>query len=390
MKVFNQIQSSFKDFPDAIALKLGNQEFTYNQVDILSNYFAHKLLLGNDQNIGIFSSRTVSPYIAILACVKAGKTYVPLSLKLPPAKIAEIIKIAELKTIFTDGSCIELSEKVLCLLPEHSISVYLINSNSSDLVGFENKTYYNFNLDYILTEKPSTSIFYKNSFFYLYIMFTSGSTGVPKGIPVSSYNLDAYLNNIQTLFAFEKGWRYSQTFDLSFDPSVHDIFICWANAGTLIVMGASDILSPFKFILFNKINVWSSVPSLGMVLEKQQLLKPAVFPDLKYVFFCGEALLSSTAILWKTAAPFARVVNLYGPTEATITITFYELPSNNEDLCEMSGVVSIGNVFPNHLISIIPIDNAQANEGELCLSGMQITNGYFKNEVNTKYSFFYR
>ncbi|MCU0383855.1 MAG: AMP-binding protein, partial [Cyclobacteriaceae bacterium] len=309
----------------------------------------------------------------------------PLSLKLPPARIAEIIKLAGIKTIFADHSCEQLLSEVLNLLPDYSIKVYCRQNDSAEKNADK---FINYNLNALTAYENSDNNSISEAQYTVYLMFTSGSTGVPKGIPVSSINLDAYVDNIHSLFGFEPGWKYSQTFDLSFDLSVHDIFICWANAGTLSVMASSDVLNPYRYITANKLNVWFSVPALGMVLEKQKLLKPDVFTELKYVFFCGEPLLVTTAKLWQGAASNARVINLYGPTETTIAVTQYELPAETQKLSQLNGVVSIGSIFPGHSILISDEFDSPSNEGELCISGLQVTEGYFENEIATRKAFF--
>lgn len=385
MKLGQQIIKSISSYPDLVALYAGNEHLTFEQLGSISHYFGSLLKSTTETRIGIFASRTITPYFSILACFFAGKTYVPLSLKLPPARLAEIIKLAEIKIIFADESCIQQLNEVLSLLPGHSLRVYFRQLSTDHYVGNQ---FISYNLNDLLALKKVNQYSLIDAEFNVYLMFTSGSTGIPKGIPVSSENLETYINNIQALYNFQPGWKYSQTFDLSFDLSVHDIFVCWTNAGSLYVMGSGDVLNPYKYISSNKLNVWFSVPALGMVLEKQRLLKPGAFPEMKYVFFCGEPLLVSTAQLWQSAASYARVINLYGPTETTIAITGYELPADREQICHLNGVVSIGTVFPEHAFFIGDENGKQTNEGELYLSGKQVTKGYFENQVTTEKVFF--
>jgi acyl-coenzyme A synthetase/AMP-(fatty) acid ligase len=124
MKLRQQINNSISFYPDVVALNAGSEQLTYEQLGHIGHYFGSLLKSHAETTIGIFASRTIAPYYAVLACFFAGKTYVPLSLKLPAARLAEIIKLAQIKIIFADESCIQQLNEVLGLLPGYSLKVY--------------------------------------------------------------------------------------------------------------------------------------------------------------------------------------------------------------------------------------------------------------------------
>lgn len=221
---------------------------------------------------------------------------------------------------------------------------------------------------------------------YAYMLFTSGSTGKPKAVAVSQENVCAYLDNMNSLFRFSHKDRFSQTFDLTFDLSVHDILLCWVNGASLCVPVSDTPFAWKKYMLEKQISVWFSVPSVAVMMSKLRLLKPNSLPGLRYSFFCGEAFYESTAEVWKTAAPQSVLVNLYGPTEATIAISYYIFKGKNLHSSH-NGIVSIGEIFPNQGYMIIDENGNESNEGELLLAGSQVVNGYFDDRELSKLAF---
>jgi amino acid adenylation domain-containing protein len=219
-----------------------------------------------------------------------------------------------------------------------------------------------------------------------YVMFTSGSTGVPKGVPVSNGNVIAYVRHLTERFSFDETDRFSLTSDLTFDLSVHPVWVCWESGACLCSVPQDARWAPAKFVRDKKITAWTSVPSAVMVLKRLRMLARDVFPTVRYSMFCGEALLADWAAAWQEACPNSVIDNLYGPTEATCAVLGY--PWNRESspaLCD-SGIVPIGWPFPGHRVAVIderrnPVADGQ--EGELCLSGPQVTKGYLNDAEQT-------
>jgi amino acid adenylation domain-containing protein len=221
-----------------------------------------------------------------------------------------------------------------------------------------------------------------------YLLFTSGTTGKPKGVPVSNRNVAGYLDFMLKTYDFQPEDRFTQNFDLSFDLSVHDLFLAWSSGACLCVPQDNSSFAMARFIREKQPTVWFSVPSVITLMDRMRLLKPAAFPSVRLSFFCGEAFHSRSATAWKTAAPQSRLVNLYGPTEATIAITHYELPDKSEQWKSELGIISIGRVFKGNSV-MIQEGTSQLGEGELYLSGNQVVDGYFENEQADREAFFH-
>ena len=188
----------------------------------------------------------------------------------------------------------------------------------------------------------------------------------------------AYLDVATKHFGVRPGDRASHFFELTFDLSVHDIFVTLLGGGTLVVVPAEQRMFPAHFIREKEISHWFSVPSAAESLHRVGALRPGIFPRLRQTLFCGEPLRWPVTETWQAAAPNSRVVNLYGPTEATIAISSYVVPRRRSRSDEVYGIVPIGNVFEGQHGRIFgsPDAGGQPDRGELWLSGSQVISGY--------------
>lgn len=123
----------------------------------------------------------------------------------------------------------------------------------------------------------------------------------------------------------EPGSRVSQTFDLTFDLSVFDMFTAWGGGATLVVPSREDLLAPVRFVAEKRLTHWFSVPSMVSYAQRLRSLRPGSMPTLRWSLFCGEPLTTHQATAWQRAAPGGVVENLYGPTELTISCAEYRL-----------------------------------------------------------------
>ena len=176
--------------------------------------------------------------------------------------------------------------------------------------------------------------------------------------------------------------RFSQTFDMTFDLSVFDLFVAWSRGACVCVMPSESFLKPAGWIAESELTVWFSVPSLALHMKRFGMLKPDRFPTLRWSLFCGEALPVEAAEAWAAAAPASVVENLYGPTELTIACTLYRWSAKTSPPECSAGLVPIGHPYPG--MEALVVDESMqevvpGGEGELLVAGPQVTPGYWSD-----------
>ncbi|MBT5758766.1 MAG: amino acid adenylation domain-containing protein [Candidatus Marinimicrobia bacterium] len=380
------LHSAMNEYNHLSALKIGERNITYNSLNKVSLQIASLLLREGVQrdNIGILGQRNYSVYMGILGSIYSGNTYVPINKKYPERKIKDIIQDANIKVLI----CSEEDWNQLNSILSSSNALKFVLIPEGDAFKSDNriKTAFDLNNIDVITEpvsvQPSDN---------LYVMFTSGSTGKPKGVQVSNRNVSCLLDNMNAYYDLEPGFRASQTFDLSFDLSVSDMFFTWANGGTLCVLNEEELYCPAEYINREKIVFWHSVPTLAEFMYKLGFLNPQMYPSLRYSIFCGEPLTQRVANAWMQATPNSTVENLYGPTEATVFVSRYLYTEKDKQKKFNNGIVPIGAAFTNQRLKIVNKDDKiiskNNKDGELVVSGSQVTKGYLNDDEKTNQSF---
>ncbi len=336
-------------FPERPALEIGDgPALTYRQLAGQAFRAKENLQATSSDSpfVAVVADKSAGCYAAILGIMLAGKAYLPLNPRFPEQRNRFMLEKSGAQLLFDGGK--PLPTGIRTILPDQ---------RQDD-----------------------------RSAQYAYLLFTSGTTGEPKGVPVRHGNLSAYLDHMLEAYEFSPDDRFTQNFDLTFDLSVHDLFLCWSSGACLCVPEDSSSFGLAGFIQKKQPTVWFSVPSAAMLLQRMRLLKAGAFPSIRQSFFCGEPLLASTAAAWKIAAPAGRITNLYGPTEATIAISGYDLPQEETRWKQEAGILSLGTVFDMNRFTIL--ETAGEDTGELCLSGPQVVEGYYRNAEADRAAFF--
>ncbi|REE89209.1 amino acid adenylation domain-containing protein [Cupriavidus plantarum] len=360
---------------DSPALWVKDRLYSYGDIQTRARRISAGLTaIGQRNDIGrclLFAYRSVEAYAGVLGILDAGMAYVPLSPKAPPSRMATIIAQSGAPLMLVDRRCASGLEDVLALL-DAPPQIFLIDEDASGtpLPSFAST----------LTTLPSVPYVRRPGTEHdvAYILFTSGSTGTPKGVPITHANANAYVKGQLQLHERTDNARHIQLCELSFDPSVHDMFVCWATGGCLYVPETVDPVYNADFIRRYGITHWSSVPSVVGFMQQMRKLTPGAFPSLRVSMFGGEQLPRSLALAWMRAAPHSKLFNMYGPTEATIASTCFEVSADFIDTPQHT-VIPLGRALPGVELMIVDADLrpvAAEQTGELLIAGPQITEGY--------------
>ncbi|MEO5378594.1 MAG: AMP-binding protein [Magnetococcus sp. DMHC-6] len=343
----------------------------------------------------VFAYRSFTAYASVLGILYGGKGYVPLNPNFPMARNVHIATLSGVEIMILDENCAKAGHELLSHFVHKSLTVLLPDHVTRPEWSLEFSQHRFFcqgdifvSVPQVQTPKPC------QEGAIAYVLFTSGSTGVPKGVMVGHDHVNAFVTAMLERYQPTPEDRFSQHSDLTFDASVYDQFVCWAAGASLYPIPQNQRMAPAAFIKEHALTFWESVPSVIMFMKRLYLLQPGVFPSLRWSIFGGEQLTQAAVELWQKAAPNARIENTYGPTEGTICITgYFWQPGISEGVCHL-GAVPIGLPYAGQSAAIFvdeePVALEDGAKGELCLSGSQVTPGYWQNPQETKRSYFER
>lgn len=353
---------------NTLAFHIGSDNFSYGQLYKHIEQIYELTSCLDEKVIGLYATDDIRTYASILALWFAGKAYVPLNPNQPRSRHKEVIASTDLKYILSSDNSYEI-EGVKTLGTGHS---------TSD--GYKLKNIIR------LSQIDDSAL--------AYVLFTSGSTGKPKGVQITRSNLWAFLDSMANIgLDVNEEDRCLQPFDLTFDFSV---------SGYLLPLhrGASIYTVPLKATKFTYIaslledyhlTVLQMVPS--MIRNLLPYLDEIELKSVRFNILCGEALVGNVIKPWHSANEKMISYNMYGPTEDTVFCTCYILNSNNiRNALEYNDVVSIGKSFKNSdyilMDDVSGLITSPNVIGELCLSGAQLTPGYWRNPSENDKRFF--
>jgi non-ribosomal peptide synthetase-like protein len=330
--------------PDALALICDAQMFTYKRLEERANRLAHYLAavgVRPGDRVGILLDRCENLYVALLAVLKSGAAFVPIDPSFPKDRVEFIASDSSLKVLLTTAANACAHSELPC---------EVLELDTADEILLWPDTRLN-----TTVEGDSAA----------YIIYTSGSSGRPKGVVVNHSSICHFLEVCTPVYGVTRQDRVYQGMTLAFDFSIEEIWPTFI-AGATLIAGPTDSrrFGPglAEFLTEQEITVLYCVPTLLATLDEE-------IPALRTLIVGGEACPQDVVRRW--SQPGRRMLNTYGPTEATVTATCGEL---SPDL-----PVTIGFPMPGYRIHLLDADLrrvARGEAGEICIGGPGVAQGY--------------
>ncbi|MCB9025806.1 MAG: AMP-binding protein [Bdellovibrionaceae bacterium] len=335
-------------FPEDICIFDYERKAYFKNKDLLE--LLHKQMKAIKKNntknlpVAIFAEKSFHMYASLLACTFLGLPFIPVKNKKSFENLVKLTPLFELQNI-TGDNC-----------SDSSVKIYPTQSE------------------------------------IMYIVPTSGTTGLPKLIQISYSNFSNYLKNIQFVQPITKGDCVSQVYELTFDPSIGEIFHTLIYGGVLAPFNFKALLNFDDWLVKSNISRWGSSPSqAALIIERLSTIRNT-YPQINESSFIGEGLSVMLVNRWRELFPNSDIFNHYGPAETTVSISSYKIPKNSsETILSKNGIVSIGQIYHEHKFKVLNEQGDSSQIGELCISGPQVMMGYINNttkfyeESNQKY-----
>ena len=350
--------------PQAVAVIDGERQLTYEELNQRANQLAHFLRskgVGPDVRVGVLLERSLEFDVAVLGILKAGGAYVPLDVTYPKQRLQFMLEDAGMRLLLTE---LDQSEVVT----EATEVVYL--DKAEDLFVNESR------------ENPENLT---TSDGLAYVMYTSGSTGQPKGVAVRHCAINR-LVRATNYGELDNTCRLSQGSNVSFDASTWETWGALLNGGALIVLSKETVLSPLELkrvISKQQINtLWLTTSLFNQMAQSI----PEAFASLRYMFFGGEAGDPQAAKRVLERGRPQHMINAYGPTENTTFATCYEV----SEVAAGARSLPIGRVVSNtevwvldRQMQLVPVGVT----GELYIGGDGLAREYLGQPVLTAEKF---
>jgi D-alanine--poly(phosphoribitol) ligase subunit 1 len=340
--------------PNAIAHISGDQRLTYGELRRRSDALAAHLTkrFGDDRApIAVLGHREPEMLIAFLGAVKSRRPYVPLDTVLPQQRIDKILAI---------------SSPALLLTPE---DVTKLSSSAAPA--------------------PATRTKCDDPF---YVLFTSGSTGEPKGVIITLGCLEHFVAWMLEEQKFVPlGETFLNTAPFSFDLSVMDLYCSLATGGTLFSISRDLVANPkmlYRALAGSGAATWVSTPAFAQMCLVEEKFAEGMLPRIRRFLFCGETLPAQTAARLLDRFPSAQVWNMYGPTETTVAATSIQI---DHSILQKYSALPVGRAMPGTEVFVVNRagETLPAKEqGEIVIAGPNVSLGYFGCPNLTATAFF--
>jgi D-alanine--poly(phosphoribitol) ligase subunit 1 len=355
MNLLDRIHHWGRTAPDRLAHASRCGRLTYGELlrrsDALASHLA-RTLPDDRSPVVVHGHKEPEMLIAFLGAVKSGHPYAPVDVALPRQRLERIVAVAGARLTLTPDRVRELT---LDPAPPPA-------------------------------RRPEPD----DPF---YVMFTSGSTGEPKGVVVTWGCLTSYLDWTLAEQGFALGEGFLNVVPYSFDVSVMDTYSALATGGTVWSVSREEVANPkhlYPFLAASGVTTWVSTPSFAQMCLVERTFTAALLPHVRRFLFCGETLPPEVAARLLDRFPAAAVWNTYGPTETTVAVTSVRI--DREVLARYSPL-PIGRPMPGSRVIVVDDEDREVPAGErgqIVICGPSVSPGYLGRPDLTQKVFFVR
>lgn len=363
---FEDIASSYKDRP---ALHYTDKAYSYETLNRHANQLVHYMLgigIQAGDVIGIASSKSFADYAVMIACLKIGAAYTSLDIDNPLDRVANILYVCQPKLIFAD----QQYNKIRAASQTKSIAYKIYNE-------IELSEYEHTNPE--IDVSPDS---------IAYIMFTSGSTGIPKGVAIKHESVTNFIRWSVSRYEITPDDNFANVSPMYFDNSVFDFYSALFTGAALTPLSKdllTDPLNLMDYIDQKVCTIWFSVPSMLIYLMTMRVMTENCFKSIRIITFGGEGFpKTELKKLYDLYSDRAQIINVYGPTEGTCICSSYTV--TEADFDDMSELPSLGPINQDFGYAIMD-DGVPAITGELWITGPNIALGYYNDPERTAQAF---
>jgi amino acid adenylation domain-containing protein len=374
---------------DSVALVMGHERVTYGQLERASNQVARQLAEAGcrrGDRVCLFVEKSPAAISAMVGTLKAGCAYVPVDVASPAPRLARIVAAADPAVALVSEAGVS-SWAQLCASGSLASTVRVGALDASAAQRLEGPVMFGPAAIAAESTEPLTRAGRPDDL--AHILFTSGSTGAPKGVMITHANVRAFVEWAVPYFDIRAGDRVSGHPPLHFDLATFDVYGSH-RAGAELHVVPGELVLPRQlaaFITTHELVQWFSVPSAMTYMARFGGLPETGFPSLRRILWCGEVLPTPVLIEWMQRVPQARFTNLYGPTEATIASSYHTTSRRPDDV---DAAIPIGRACDGEELFVLGEDGRRAPPGELGeihIAGVGLSPGYWRDERSTELSF---
>jgi amino acid adenylation domain len=377
-----------KRYPLNTALVTETERLTYADLHTAVNRLARLLREVGCQDgdrIAILAPKSAEAIIAMLAALNARCLYVPVDTQNPVDRAVRIVDACRPRVILATAAAAPLLDAVVAASP-------VAQAATLGWLGGEvpKGPTFSFGPSDVASQSDAPLRLPGDPERRAHILFTSGSTGQPKGVVIQHASVCTFVDWAVDYFGIAAGDRLSGHAPLHFDLSTFDIFGALTTGAELHPVPQSLIVLPANlagFIREHELTQWFSVPSVLNYMARLGAVREYDFPLLKRVMWCGEALPTPSLIHWMQRLPHVKFTNLYGPTEATIASSYHTVPVCPDD---PAAPIPIGVPCRGERLYVLDDNGLPAAPGEighLFIAGAGLAEGYWEDPEKTKAAF---